>query len=180
MIFEPYPLYIPILPSKLQLRDWDFVTENVFYVTIKTENNDEVLGQIVNDGCYGCNCGRCIDPTQEISAMELSPIGEIANEIIEQFSFFLYDVKIPLFVVMPNHIHLIMIVKNNKNKNALSVICRKLQEIKLKITERTNTESNMFDEHELITPIISTEMFLQIKHVIDRNRKNWRLDPLYS
>lgn len=68
-----------------------------YFITICTKNHDLYFGDVFD--------GR----------MELSEIGEWAVTQIEQTAIIRQnDVEIPMFVVMPNHIHLI-VVYNNAN-----------------------------------------------------------------
>jgi len=71
-----------------------------YFITVCAKNHDLYFGDVVN--------GR----------MELSEIGEWAVKQIEQTAIIRQnDVEIPLYVVMPNHIHLI-VVYNNANASA--------------------------------------------------------------
>ena len=66
-----------------------------YFITICTKNHDLYFGDVVD--------GR----------MELSEIGEWAVKQIEQTAIIRQnDVEIPLFVVMPNHVHLIVVFSN--------------------------------------------------------------------
>jgi REP element-mobilizing transposase RayT len=68
-----------------------------YFITVCTKNHDLYFGDVVD--------GR----------MELSEIGEWAVKQIEQTAIIRQnDVEIPMFVVMPNHVHLI-VVYNNAN-----------------------------------------------------------------
>ena len=66
-----------------------------YFITVCTKNHDLYFGDVVD--------GR----------MELSEIGEWAMKQIEQTAIIRQnDVEIPLYVVMPNHIHLIVVYNN--------------------------------------------------------------------
>ena len=66
-----------------------------YFVTFCTKNRELYFGDVVD--------GR----------MELSEIGEWAVKQIEQTAIIRQnDVEIPLFVVMPNHVHLIVVFSN--------------------------------------------------------------------
>lgn len=66
-----------------------------YFITICTKNHDLYFGDVVD--------GR----------MELSEIGEWAVTQIEQTAIIRQnDVEIPMFVVMPNHVHLIVVYSN--------------------------------------------------------------------
>lgn len=71
---------------------WDYSRDGIYFITICTQGREHLFGEVVND------------------VMELSPIGEIAqtcwHEIPEHFPY----VHLDAFVVMPNHVHGILVV----------------------------------------------------------------------
>jgi putative transposase len=79
------------IPSA-RLQNWDYGWNASYFLTICTQNRQCFFGDITN------------------AEMELSEIGEIAhkywNEIPAHFPF----VKLDAFVVMPNHVHGIIII----------------------------------------------------------------------
>ena len=81
-----------------RLKHYDYSTTGAYFVTICTKNKRPMLSAIV---------GRGLAP-----AVELTPLGKIAEEQIflleERFPFIIIDD----YVIMPNHIHAIIILKN--------------------------------------------------------------------
>ena len=49
--------------------------------------------------------------------MHLSPIGSFANQLITNITALYPYAEIPLFVIMPNHIHAIVYINDNSLKN---------------------------------------------------------------
>jgi REP element-mobilizing transposase RayT len=88
-----------------RLRNWDYSHDGVYSVTICTKNRELYFGNIKND------------------KIKLSKIGEIARnnwlEIPKHFSF----VALDYFMVMPNHIHGIIEIRNG-NGNCRDAINR--------------------------------------------------------
>lgn len=84
------------LPQRKSPRaTWHDYNGGRYFVTFCTKNHDLYFGDVVD--------GR----------MELSEIGEWAVKQIEQTAIIRQnDVEIPLFVVMPNHVHLIVVYSN--------------------------------------------------------------------
>jgi len=84
--------------DSIRLQNWDYSRNAAYYITICTQNREPYFGKIANRN------------------MNLSDIGELANkfwkEIPDHFSF----VYIDAFVIMPNHIHGILIIDNPKNE----------------------------------------------------------------
>ena len=84
------------LPQRKSPRaTWHDYNGGRYFVTFCTKNHELYFGDVVD--------GR----------LELSEIGEWAVKQIEQTAIIRQnDVEIPLFVVMPNHVHLIVVYSN--------------------------------------------------------------------
>ncbi|MDR6968813.1 REP element-mobilizing transposase RayT [Flavobacterium arsenatis] len=84
------------IPSA-RLKNWDYASNGAYFITICTKDRKHYFGEITN------------------GEMELSPIGELAhqfwNEIPAHFPF----VELGNFVVMPNHMHGILIISHNNH-----------------------------------------------------------------
>ena len=84
------------IPSA-RLQNWDYGWNGAYFITICTHNREHYFGKIINN------------------KMELSEIGILAEkywyEIPQHFPF----VKLGEFVVMPNHIHGIIIIDKTNN-----------------------------------------------------------------
>ena len=78
-----------------RLPSWDYGANAPYFVTICTKNREKFFGKIINN------------------SVRLSPIGKIAQkywlEIPKHFPF----VKLDKFIIMPNHIHGIIIINKN-------------------------------------------------------------------
>ena len=87
------------LPQRKSPRaTWHDYNGGRYFVTFCTKNHELYFGDVVD--------GR----------MELSEIGEWAVKQIEQTAIIRQnDVEIPLFVVMPNHIHMIVVFSDGDN-----------------------------------------------------------------
>ena len=81
------------IPSA-RLINWDYRSNASYFITICTKYKQQYFGSIRN------------------SKMHLSEIGQLAkkywHEIPEHFSY----VKLDKFIIMPNHIHGILIIDN--------------------------------------------------------------------
>ena len=83
------------LPQRKSPRaTWHDYNGGRYFVTFCTKNHDLYFGDVVD--------GR----------MELSEIGEYALQCIEKIPKINDNIAVPEFVVMPNHIHMIVIIDN--------------------------------------------------------------------
>ncbi|GBD96102.1 hypothetical protein BMS3Abin06_00985 [bacterium BMS3Abin06] len=84
--------------ASTRLQNWDYGWNGLYFITICTQNRECYFGDILD------------------RKMNLSPIGKMAEkywlEIPNHFPF----VKLDVFVVMPNHIHGIIIIDKPNNE----------------------------------------------------------------
>ena len=79
----------------LRLKDYDYSQAGAYFVTICTQNKVPVLGKIVE------------------GVMRLNRFGNVVNKCWLEIPHHFPDVKIDAFVVMPNHMHGIIVLINN-------------------------------------------------------------------
>lgn len=86
-----------------RLQNWDYGSNGYYFITICTKNRIPYFGEIVN------------------GKMKLSQIGILADVFLYEIKNHSENVELGEFVVMPNHIHLILILKNDvETRHALS------------------------------------------------------------
>lgn len=99
--------------------NWHDYNGGVYFVTICTKNREHYFGEIthccrdVARCCKDVACTQCRDVARNVSTepqMQLSPIGQYAyDQFINVKTHYPYA-EIPLFVVMPDHIHAIVMI----------------------------------------------------------------------
>ena len=92
--------------------DFDYNTEGVYFITICTRNHRCVLSRIVGTGVPDCPKRTEIEDVER-PQIELTRSGEIADKYIKQLSEFYDYLSVEHYVIMPNHIHLMLWVKKN-------------------------------------------------------------------
>ncbi|MCJ7496524.1 MAG: hypothetical protein MUO78_00070 [candidate division Zixibacteria bacterium] len=80
-----------------RLKDWDYSRYGYYFVTVCTKNKEHFLGDIIGD------------------KMQLSEIGEIVAEEWQNSEKIRDYVKLDEWVIMPNHLHGIVIIQNENN-----------------------------------------------------------------
>src|SRR5450759_2331995 len=96
------------IPSS-RMQNWDYSWNAPYFITICTADRVCYFGKIIN------------------GEMHLSDIGEMANKFFIEIPEHFPNVHLNAFVVMPNHIHGIIIIDkpyygNNNNNNNVSII----------------------------------------------------------
>ena len=98
------------IPST-RLQQWDYGWNGSYFVTICTQNRK----------CYFGNINNCRDAIYRVSDYHISEIGKITGkywlQIPKQFPF----VRLGYHIVMPNHVHDIIIIDNqNENRDEMN------------------------------------------------------------
>ena len=82
---------------------WDYVNKASYFITICTAHKENYFGKIIN------------------GQMALSRIGIIADMLWHEIKNHFHLMELGEFVVMPNHIHGIMIINNTENNSVVDV-----------------------------------------------------------
>ena len=146
------------LPTRKRLRiiEYDYSKEGMYFITICIKNRLELLGEIKN-----------------INYMELTQEGIIVKESIKQIEKRYINVEIDEYVIMPNHIQMILAVKN-KTKVTIS---RMIKQYKAYVSKKVVYAiwQKSFYEH-----IIRNEKeYIKIKDYIKNNIRNWKEDRYF-
>ena len=95
--------------KSIRLKNYDYSQNGAYFVTICTHNKKNIFSHIRRDD----PCGHPLIP--------LTQLGEIVQNQIE-FIEKRYDIAINKYVIMPNHVHLIIAIENpNGNKHPQGV-----------------------------------------------------------
>ena len=145
------------LPTRKRLRiiEYDYSKEGMYFITICIKNRLELLGKIKDN---------YIELTQE---------GIIVKECIKQIEKRYINVEIDEYVIMPNHIHMILVI-NNKTEVTIS---RMMKQYKTYVSKKVGYAiwQKSFYEH-----IIRNEKeYIKIKDYIKNNIINWKVDRYF-
>jgi len=109
------------LPKRkiLRLQGYDYSQNGAYFITICTHNREHLLSQItVGGGVLDTPKSGVLDTPKsgvlDTPKSELSNIGEIAEKHIISISKTYENISIDNYVIMPNHIHMIIII-NGEN-----------------------------------------------------------------
>ena len=142
-----------------RLQNWDYRSNAMYFITICTKNRNHFFGEI-SDG-----------------KIKLSKIGIIANkywlEIPNHFPF----VKLDAFVVMPNHIHGIIIIDkpNSNDSDAQNIV----ETQNIKETQNIASLRNKFGPQSKNLASIMRGYKIGVTKDAKTNDPNWAWQPLY-
>ena len=149
-------------PSRL--KEYDYSQSGYYYVTICTQNHEYIFGEVENNG------------------MVLSQCGHIAKESWLDLPSHHKNIQLDEFVIMPNHLHGIIIINNPVGNwpacsaNNLSII---IGLYKSTVTKQINRIiNNGFSwQKSFYDHIIRTgESLNNIREYIANNPLNWNTD----
>ena len=97
-------------PKRKQIRieNYDYTAPGAYFVTICTKNRAQILWETV---------GADIIRPQDVS---LSVVGKIVEQGVLQISNHYDHIAVDKFCIMPNHVHLILVVQNNEDGRMIS------------------------------------------------------------
>ena len=160
--------------KKLRLLDFDYNTPGAYFITICTHNRNNILSKIFVVGG---------DVPDAPSSSELLPFGKIAEKYINQLSNFYADIKVDKYVIMPNHIHIMLFVTDNSdsihsNTKQHSAVSRFISTFKRFCNKEygCNIWQRGFNDHIIRN---QTDYEKHLKY-IDENVIKWTLDELYT
>jgi putative transposase len=168
------------IPSS-RMQNWDYSWNAPYFITICTADRVYYFGKIIN------------------GEMHLTEIGELANKYFAEIPEHFPNVHLNAFVVMPNHVHGIIIIDkpyyginndpidnqssgtmNNKWKSGtLGVIINQYKRICTINARKTNPGfgwHTRFHDHV----IQDNESYIRIRNYIVDNPKNWNNDKFYK
>ena len=161
-----------------RLKEYDYSQNGYYFITICTAEKSKILCDIP----VGANCVRpkqsnipvranCVRPQ-----MTFSEIGKLVDENIGILNDTYDTVRVDKYVIMPNHIHLIVAIQNGRTQFAPTV-SRIIKQFKGKITKQVGfcIWQKSFYDH-----IIRDEKdYLRIWEYIENNPEKWTEDKYF-
>lgn len=96
------------LPQRKQnrLNSYDYGQNGAYFITICVKDRKNILS-IINVGTGVLDCPE----------IRLLNHGEVANKYIKQLNDFYDNISVDKYVIMPDHIHLLLSVANNNGQS---------------------------------------------------------------
>ena len=154
--------------KEIRLRNYDYSSRGAYFITICYHNRDCTFGSIF-PGCVFQESTVC-----------LSALGKIIECNIDRIPQVYPNVQIEKSVIMPNHLHLLMVVTKATDTNGKSLdkmlVPKVIQSFKASVSRQARAQKpvwqNRFHDH-----IVRDEQeFLRIWTYIDNNPALWQDD----
>ena len=158
-------------PTRLQ--GFDYNSSGAYFITICTDKRQQILSRIVG-----------VDVLDDPKSVKLLPYGRIADKYINQLNDFYADIKIDSYVIMPNHIHILLFMLENgssrtstptKQHSRLSQLVSTFKRFCNKEYGRNIWQRN-FNDHI----IRNREDYEEHLRYIYENPMRWYYDELYE
>lgn len=96
---------VKIFPQRksIRLKNYDYALSGHYYITICTQNRQELFGKIV-----GVN--QCVNPNLY---MELNNVGEMVKQWYLKTTRWFTNTILDEYQIMPNHLHGIIVIQND-------------------------------------------------------------------
>ena len=150
-----------------RLKDFDYSQPNAYFITICTKNKEMLFWE---------NVGASIARPEDV---RLSKYGKIVVEAIEKISTIYPVITVDNYVVMPNHIHLLLQIHSDSSGRAMlaPTISIVIQQMKGYATKKIGRSiwQKLFHDH-----VIRDEKgYLKIWNYIEGNPSKWEEDCFY-
>ncbi len=147
-----------ILPKRknIRLKYYDYSQKGMYFITICIKNRLELLGKIKN-----------------INYIQLTKEGFLAEKYIKNIEQIYKNVTIDEYIIMPNHIHCILIINSKKDIS----ISRIIKQYKMYVSKKIGYSIWQKSFHEHI--IKNKQEYFIIKKYIQNNIINWKNDIFF-
>ena len=163
----------------VRLKGYDYSSAGCYFVTFCVQDGHELLGEIVGDDAH-------IVPLK----LAYSEYGATTDQFIKSIDTRYADVFVDKYVIMPNHVHMILVLKNTSEtmkkedgtmwassptKTSVSSVVRSLKILTAKKCGFSFWQRSFYDH------IIRDEAeYQRIWSYIDQNPANWKKDRYYK
>jgi len=150
-----------------RIKNYDYSQEGAYFITICTKNHMPLLGEIIVE-------------TNSIG-LNLSDIGAAIDKAIVNIPKIYDMVEVVKYVIMPNHVHLILLIKyvHDEQRRTLCAptVSRVIKHLKGHITKLKGSSLWQKSFHDHI--IRNQDDYDRITEYIENNPAKWTEDQYY-
>ncbi len=156
-----------------RLKNYDYSSCGAYFITVCTKDRKNILSTIVGEGY----------PLPK-TIVKLSLYGQITENALKDIPKHYPHIELLQYVIMPNHIHLVLRVMNEDGRgNPSPTVSSVIGWLKYRITGEINKNTpgekifqRSFHDHV----IRNHDDYLEICKYICENPIRWRFDKLYN
>ena len=162
-----------VLPQrkKNRLQNYDYSQNGAYFITICAKDHKKIFGEITPE-----------TTTENVGAISNRPsythtLSEIGNAVETALSHLDKRIIIDKYVIMPNHVHLIIIIDNSGRTEFAPTISSIVRYIKSYVTKQAGFSPWQKSFHDHI--IRNESNYLKIAEYIENNPITWNDDCFY-
>lgn len=154
-----------------RIKEFDYSSEGAYYVTICTSDRKCTLSKIVGDG---------------LPVPKKTMLGTKTAQVIDIISQKYPSVKVDKYVIMPNHIHMILMFSKGSSgtEDPSPTLGNVIGWLKYTVTKEYNalldSHSKIFQRSYYDHIIRGEKDYLEIYEYIENNPAKWIEDEMYS
>ena len=157
--------------KNMRLEGFNYSSPGTYFITICTRNRRKILCDIVGGGAF------------DAPSVHLTKIGLVVQKHIERINTCYADVRVDKYVIMPNHVHLLLTIPwdgepQTANTPANAIIPRTISTLKTLITKEVGQTIFQRSDHDHI--IRNEYDYEEIWNYIDSNPRKWQEDRFYE
>ena len=146
---------LPIRKS-LRLKDYAYTEQGMYFITICVKDRLQLLGKIIDN-----------------NSIFLTREGEIVEQNLKQIEQTFENTTIDEYVIMPNHIHMIITI----NEEEAISISRIIKQYKMYVSKKLGYSIWQKSYYDHI--IRNEKEYYKIKQYIQNNIINWKMDKYF-
>lgn len=158
--------------KQIRLKDYDYSQNGCYFITICTADKRPTLSKIV-EVPIAADTPRPKETTDFVP--ELSPTGKIADDAIRAIPNHYVGVFVDSYVIMPNHIHLLL--RLERNDEPVAAVPEIIRQLKGYVAKRCGKAVWQKSYYEHV--IRSEPEYREILQYINENPAKWCEDSLY-
>ena len=178
--------------SQIRLKNYDYSENGAYFITICSKNKEALFGKVVGDGIPDVPIAERDDNGNVY--VKLSNLGNTVQKTIEYIDEHNENIEIEKYVIMPNHIHLLITVNRINNEgfgtsgkpspteNGYKIRANEIiPKLVSSLKRYTNKQSGIdLWQRSYYDHIIRTQKdYDKIWEYIDTNPIKWELDKYY-
>jgi REP element-mobilizing transposase RayT len=170
-----------------RLKNYDYRKNGAYFVTICVQDRREILGEIVGDPTAIAGDAPAVGATVPVArvselpgrpCVELSELGKCIDNAIMYYNTNNNDVFFDKYVIMPNHIHMIVIIRSETGDRGRSPLQYVVRNLKSYITKQIGFSIWQKSFHDHI--IRNDHEYNRIVEYIENNPQNWEQDYFFG
>ena len=154
--------------KSIRLKNYDYSSPGAYFITICTHNRKELLSEIIVG-----------DDAHIVPKNHISKYGLICDKYINNINIKYKNVTVDKYVIMPNHIHLIIILRGTMRASSpTNNIAGIIRTFKTMVTKEIGYSIWQRSYHDHI--IRGEKDYQKIWEYIDTNVIKWESDCFYT